>query len=269
MQQNYQLVFDLSKFESLDKFSLLVDQEYNLGDRDDWFSLFRGGLYGLYSRLHGVQTHYYHIHAWEPEVKHPSLTEYHLSSLLFNMDSAIECMVFALNALGYIADSRQFVDITNEKTLAQISPINIIGRRQDNSKGNIIGHNVFFPQVKRVWSENRDLIYTIADQHDVSKHRSTIYVGGRMRNDPPVGFFKNLGIEGNKVFESLLSPMEEIILSHQPKTPWAKRKPRESKDAVTLEAVAERFCVFINECGKKALEDARQNIKLNYYEFKK
>ena len=44
------------------------------------------------------------------------------------MDSAIECMVFALNALGYNANSTQFLDVTNEKKLKQISPYNILGK---------------------------------------------------------------------------------------------------------------------------------------------
>jgi len=37
-------------------------------------------------------------------------------------------MVFALNALGYNANSTQFLDVTNEKKLKQISPYNILGK---------------------------------------------------------------------------------------------------------------------------------------------
>ncbi len=59
---------------------------------------------------------------------------------------------------------------------------------------------------------NRGLIYTIAEQHDVSKHCKAIFRGGRVRDDPPPGFFEQLGIAGDKVKESLLCPMSEIVL---------------------------------------------------------
>ena len=108
----------------------------------------------------------------------------------------------------------------------------------------------------------------IFEQHDVSKHRSTIFTGGSIRNDPPPGFFEKLGIEGDKGKQTLFfTPMAEILLTPQPKTPLQKRQPREYKDIDKLEDVTERFCTFINMCGVKVLEDARGKIKLNHYEF--
>ncbi|MGB2815075.1 MAG: hypothetical protein WBC75_08320, partial [Dehalococcoidales bacterium] len=98
MAEGYPLEFNLSSYEALDNFALLADQKYNLGDRNGWFNCFRGGLHGLYARVMGVKMHYHKLHAWELEVKTPQVTEYNLSSILFNMDSAIECSVFALNA---------------------------------------------------------------------------------------------------------------------------------------------------------------------------
>ena len=164
------------------------------------------------------------------------------------MDSAIECMVFALNALGNIADSSKFLDVTNEKDLLKICPYNILGKPPQYSTGFIQGYDDYFPSLKSYWHENRELIYTIAEQHDVSKHRSTIFEGGHGRINPPQGF-------------------EEIILRYQPKTPRQQRKPHRYEDMVKLEDVAERFCTFINNCGVKALEDAKSRIKLNYYDF--
>ena len=81
MSGDYILRFDLSPYDDLDKFALLADQKYNLGDRGDWFSCFRGGLYGLYARITGVQIHYYKAHSWEPAIRDPRMTEYHLSSI--------------------------------------------------------------------------------------------------------------------------------------------------------------------------------------------
>jgi len=267
MSKNYILEFDLSSYETLDNFALLADQKYNLGNRDGWFGCFRGGLYGLYARVLGVNLHYHKVYSWQIELSTPQITEYNVSSIFFNMDSAIECMVFALNGLGYIADSNSFIDITDEKKLKKISPHNILGKPPEYSTGFVLGYDYYFPSLKEYWRENRDLIYTISEQHDVSKHRQTIYIGGRARNDPPPGFFEKLGIAGDRVKESLFTPMAEIILMPEPKAPWHQQRPRDSKAYDKLENIAEKFRTFINVSGVKALEDARSTIKLNHYEF--
>lgn len=267
MSSDYTLKFDLSSYEGLDDFALLADQHYNLGDKDHWFFHFRRGLHGLYARVIGVQIHYCEIHSWvlpRYSITPMQMAEYHLSSIFFNMDSAVECMVFALNALGYIADPPQFLDITNEQKLKQIFPRNILGKPPAYSNG-LKGYDNYFPSLKSYWHENQELIYTISEQHDVSKHRSAIFSGGQLRNDPPPGFFEKLGIAGDKGKESLFCPMAEIILIPKPKTPW--RQPQEYKDIDKLENIAEMFCAFINICGAKALGDAKTTIKLNYYEF--
>jgi hypothetical protein len=271
MSTEYTLAFDLSSYEALDGFALLADQKYNLGDRGDWFNHFRGGLYGLYARVLGVQINYHAVHSWAlpvPFMDSIQRAEYHLSSILFNMDSAIECMVFALNALGYIKGSTQFLDVTNEQKLKKISPQNILGKPSQKWWYGLKGYDTYFPSLKSYWHQNRDLILTIFEQHDVSKHRQAIFTGGKMRNDPPLGFFEKLGIESDEVRKSFVSPWEEIILTPQPKTPWRQRQPKEYKDIDKLENIAERFCTFINMCGVKALEDAKSNIKLNCYELK-
>ena len=53
--------FDLEPFESLDQLALLARQDYNLGGAGDWFGEFRGGLYGFYARLYGVQRNYSNV----------------------------------------------------------------------------------------------------------------------------------------------------------------------------------------------------------------
>lgn len=274
MSINYTLGFDLLSYDKLDKFALLSDQNYNLGDRGDWFNHFRGGLNGLYARVLGVKIHYREIHSWTLDkafiniTGKMQMTEYHLSSIFFNMDSAIECMVFALNALGYAADLTQFLDVTNEKKLRQVSPYNILGKPPTHSNP-VKGFDTYFPSLKSYWHENQDLIYIISEQHDVSKHRSAIFSGGKIRTDPPPGFFEGLGIENNGGEQIRVSPWAEIILTRQPKIPWRQRKLRDCKDVKKLEDIVEEFCTFINICGLKAVEDAKDRIKLNYYEFRK
>jgi hypothetical protein len=56
---DFSVQFDLSPFEALDQLALLARQDYNLGGAGDWFGEFRGGLYGFYARMYGVQRHYY------------------------------------------------------------------------------------------------------------------------------------------------------------------------------------------------------------------
>ena len=270
MSNDYILEFDLSPYKDLDNFALLANQNYNLGDKGDWFNQFRGGLYGLYARVLGVQIHYREVHSWTSPLSSISGirgAEYHLSSILFNMDSAIECMIFALNALGYIANPTQFSDVSDETKLREIRPNNILGKPLNCSDKSTDGYDNYFPSLKNYWHENRELINTIFEQHAVSKHRSIIFSGGSIRNDPPPGFFEKLGIEGDKGKQALVSPMAEILLTSQPKTPWRKRQPQKYKDIDKLEYVAERFCTFINICGVKVLEDARSRIKLKHYEF--
>ncbi len=118
---HFNLEFDLQAFEELDRFAPLACQKYNYGNDNDWFSAFRGGLYGFYARIYGIQTHYHDVHAWMPKVHSPTETEYHLASLFFNMDSSVECITFALNALGFAANPGSFRDVTNARELSDIS----------------------------------------------------------------------------------------------------------------------------------------------------
>lgn len=259
------LKFVLTSYQELDAFALLAVQKYNLGDKGDWFGHFRGGMNGLFARAAGVQIHYKKVHSWDLEMIRVPV-EYHLSSILFNMDSAIECMAYSLNALGYIADSMQFHDVTDVKTLKKISPYNILGRPPNYTRGLLSGYDAYFPNLKKYWQENRDLIQIIAEHHDVSKHRTTIFRGGKINNNPPPGFLKKLGIENDKEMQMLIYTMEEIILIHQPKTPWRQRT-RAHQPPQLLETIAEEFCTFINTCGEKALKDAKSNIKLNHNTF--
>jgi len=276
MSNEYILKFNLSSYKQLETFARTANKQDNLGDKGDWLNHFIGGLDGLIARLLGVEIHYYYVHAWElvdlPQLLHSELesylykaTEYHLLSILFNMDSAIECMVFALNALGYAADPNRFKDVNDEKQLAQIAPWNVLGKGRDNKVEFVKGYDNYFPLLKSYWSENRELIDKVSEQHDVSKHRTAILGGGRHRIDPPPCFFEKLGIE-DKTEQIVVSPWMEITLVSQPKTPWRKREPQEYKNVDKLEDVAERFRTFINTSGVKALEDANSRIKLNHYE---
>src|SRR5258708_9896604 len=110
----YDINIDRVYAQKLDDFALLADQAYNLGDKGDWFGCFRGGLYGMYGRLYGVQFHHKVIHTWESKLTQMRQVDFQVSSLLFNMDSALECFTFGLNALGWIVEESQFKCVTSE-----------------------------------------------------------------------------------------------------------------------------------------------------------
>ena len=113
-------------FEKLDEFALLACQDNNLGNTPNWFGCFRGGLYGFYGRVFGIGEHFRLLHEWlPPRPRLPQDTEYHLSSTLFDMDSAVECLTFAFNALGFAALPEGFRDTTEPKSLMRISPKDI------------------------------------------------------------------------------------------------------------------------------------------------
>lgn len=270
MSNDYVLEFDFSIYEKLDHFALIADQSYNFGNINGWFDYFRGGFHGFLTRILGVRIHYREVHSWEIITREENpigLAEYHLSSIFFNMDSSIECLVFGLNALGYAVNSSEFLDITSDKKLREIGPKNILGERRDSSKGIILGYDKYFPSLKNHFEENRDLIFTIQNHHNVSKHRSIIFQGGRQRTDPPQYLIDLLGIKNDMNKIILKAPWAEINLRRQPKTlPEQHLQGNKEVDIDNLEDIAERFCKFINKCGDKTFEDVRNTIKLNKYE---
>lgn len=266
----FNLPFELSNYNRLDQFALLARQNYNLGNVNDWFGAFRGGLYGFYARIHGVVTHYLTVHAWLPTPRNPRETEYHLTSIFFNMDSAIECLTFALNALGNSVAPRSFRDISNKGALKQISPRDILGNpKAKQPRPCLKGYKLVFPLLQSHWLANQKLLSIIVEQHDVSKHRETIYIGGMHRLDPPPGFYESLGIGNNPSARAKFWPMAEIILRKDPKSAPIGRTPQSTSDAILLETIASDFCLFINETGEYAFQDAITHIRLAHKKFLK
>ncbi|MCH7915251.1 MAG: hypothetical protein IH856_19835 [Deltaproteobacteria bacterium] len=265
----FSLRFDRESFEALDQIALLARQDYNLGGVGDWFGEFRGGLYGFYARLYGVQVHYEDVHAWQPKVRIPADTEYHLASILFQMDSAIECFTFALNAFGWAVTPSGFRDVTEAKALRSISPIDILGdptrapARQPQP-----GYVKVFPRCQSLWQGQAPVIVQIRDLHDVSKHRQTIFVGGKARSDPPDGFYEALGIPDDARRRAPLWPMAEIILKHDPKVPAIERTSRRVEPGELLEELVPSFVSLVDASGKAAFEDATANVPLNERQFR-
>lgn len=253
---DFLLSIDLSSFNALDDFALLACQSYNLGNDLDWFGSFRGGLYGMYARIDALVRHFYQVHSWVPVPRFPQDAEYHLASTLFAMDSSFECFTFALNALGCAANIGEFQSITDHRAMKAITPDNILGATPRP------GYARYFPSVQGLWLSQKSLIRTVMDQHDVSKHRSSIFQGGKVRRDPPAGLFEALGLKEDDPRRFAIAPMEEIILVADPKKPTATRGPVPVAEQLSFEQVVREFAKLIESTGDEALKDAKANIVL-------
>lgn len=265
----YQLKFDDTSFKQLDKFALLCDQDYNYGNHGQWFNNFRGGLFGAYNRVNGISETYKRLHSWFPAPPYVHAVETHLANLFFNMDSCLECLVFALNALGYCAKPEEFHDITDSTDLRRIRPENIVGNSASTPPQlPLTGYTKIFPSVVKHWQEHEWLMRIIFEQHDVSKHRKTIFVGGRVRSDVPPGYFKSLGLAEGDLRRSILRPMAEISLFPEPKLPISSMINPAREDMHVLEDIAPQFQMFVDATGVHALADAKANIPLNEKDFR-
>ena len=77
----YTFEIDTPVFEELDQFARLAHEDYNYGNESDWFGSFRGGLYGSYARVYGINHHYELVHSWLPRPRLSSETDCHLTSI--------------------------------------------------------------------------------------------------------------------------------------------------------------------------------------------
>jgi hypothetical protein len=94
------------------------------GDRGYWKSNFDMAIFGIRARIFGLKFHYNSLQSirnednFDPQKYNFIELDHHSSDILFNLDSSIECFVFALNAFGYgVIDSNLFISIEDEKKI--------------------------------------------------------------------------------------------------------------------------------------------------------
>ncbi len=99
--------------------------------------------------------------------------------LFFAMDSSLECFAYALNALGYLLSPGEFIDITSDEKIKQITPANLLDPpTKDSRNRSVYGACLkYFPRICAHWSANRGLLAQIIEYHDVTKHRHSVVVG--------------------------------------------------------------------------------------------
>lgn len=249
--------------EDLDALALLACQDYNLGNLNNWFFSFRGGLNGFRSRMVSLEEHRQLVYEW-----HPLATlnghERHIAVLLFAMDSALECIVFATNALGFSKDKTGFRDVGRLQALSKISPIDVLGNVK---KSPLPGYLRIYPTFQKHFAENGSLIRLVQDNHDVSKHRQHSFSGGTGRTDPPQGFFESLGFSPGHPARSFIMPMAEVLIPLEPKLP-IDALPSELDHWTNLEIVIAEFRRFINDAVSLAHKDAKANLSLPFASLK-
>ncbi len=237
--------------EQLDRVGLLAHEPQNLGNAENWVFVFRAGVRGLTSRCNGVAWHSELFHSWIPPVPLEA-REHHIAAMLFCMDSAMECLVFALNALGQAIDKSAFRDISSRQALKGIAPRDVFGAKA------LSGYGRLFPMFQAEWVKEAELIQQIADNHDVSKHRHSVFHGGTLREDPPPEFAALAIPEEVRYW---FAPTSETLLPKDPKEPTQTRSV-ELDEWTTLEQLEQRFVSFLAESVRIAVTDARRTIPL-------
>lgn len=158
-----------------------------IGDFDDWLGVYRDGLRGMFARLIAVDRQYVALHNYQLHVtdnENPNWwaieCECCTGLILFGMDSMLECLVFALNAVGYAKSKTDFRNITDAKALKRICIIDVYDLPQAGAR-EVAGYRKFMPRFVKCWENWNPLIARIADYHSVSKHRSATATGGHYR----------------------------------------------------------------------------------------
>jgi hypothetical protein len=99
------------------------------------------------------------------------------------------------------------------------------------------------------------------DNHDVTKHRQSGFSGGKVRSDPPQGFYERLGIPEDHPLRHMIAPMQEVLIPIRPKLPMEARSSDLSA-WTHLEQVIEDFRKFINDAVCLVNSDTQQTLEL-------
>ena len=214
----------------------------------------------MIGRVNGLLRHSASLHEWHQRAS-IATQEDDIAVMLFCMDSAVECFVFMLNALGQAADKSAFRSVSSDRDLRRIGPDDILGSKRDS----LVGYARYFPRLQALWQSHSGLLKLIFENHDVTKHRHQATVSGKCRTDPPKGFYESLGLPADPIVRAIngpASPMAEVWMANEPKLPYDET--RSSTEAcATLETTEKQFLDFVSKSFCLALGDAKQTIPLN------
>ena len=123
----------ISAYNCLHSMASRIEQSH--GSNGGWRVQFEDGLRGFAARLTTVmkslglldEPFLVPMDKSSPE-QWAIETDSRIGEIFFGMDSALECFVFALNAVGFLKLPTGFCDITTANGLKQIRPDNIVSR---------------------------------------------------------------------------------------------------------------------------------------------
>lgn len=169
----------ISAYHCLRTMARIIETSH--GDQDGWRIIFDEGMRGFAARISTVMESSRSLdEPFSVPAERCSPEQWAVDSdsrigeIFFGMDSALECLVFALNAIGYLKSSGDFCDIKTVNGLKQVKPQNVDSRNSNDRTNPRPGYARFFPRIVAHWSANYALIASIMEYHDVSKHRSCI-----------------------------------------------------------------------------------------------
>jgi hypothetical protein len=157
----------------------------------NWILTYRYAIRAMLARIKTVDRDYRHLN--EPGCGMAPIEEMPLKAsnewnviwesyagvLFFAMDSSLECFTNALNALGYLLNPCEFIDITTDEKLKRITPAYLLDPpTKSNATHSAYGPCLkLFPRICAHWSANRGLVTQIIEYHDATKHRHSAVVG--------------------------------------------------------------------------------------------
>jgi hypothetical protein len=118
-------------------------------------------------------------------------TDRRIGEIFFGMDSALECFVFALNAVGFLKLPTDFCDITTASGLKQIRPDNIVCGNPKDKSNPLRGYSIVFPRIVAHWTLHSALLTEIMEFHrrpaaDSATHKPGWREPCRRRDTPAV-----------------------------------------------------------------------------------
>lgn len=143
------------------------------GNPGNWRFYYRSARDGYLGRFWAIDEELSRVN--EPyRVSEHWRMEHRVATLFFTLDSALECSVFALNALGWAMHPEGFRDVGTG--LGAVRPWD--PKREE-------GYVHVFPQVRATFLECwDDLLQVVIDNHVVSKHRHAAPRAGDPPDDP-------------------------------------------------------------------------------------
>jgi hypothetical protein len=253
----FELPINFDVLDELDRTARAAAKPANYGDRVHWELQWGSAFLAVRSRCFATERHYHDLHAWVPRLGCIEEVETQVATLLFSMDSAVECLAYGLNAVGNGIAPAGFRDCTSARALRSVSPAIVVG---SEGKKPVPGFADVFPSFQAHWIAERAFLSQLTDCHDVSKHRCIVGLAGSFRSDAPPGFYESLGLTSTSPERAHFMARAEVLLDHDPKTPWSPAKSSKREDCICLETLCLGFRRFIETSATLAAADLRSHL---------